>query len=213
MTVQVEYGDTFNDNGWLNVEDFFGDATEFFNDTDYNENVGEFAGEENSDPLVDISWLFSWMGTFSGTQYVLEGGNNGESFGMIIEAADGEYLDYTFFQGPATHTLYGEIGSITFGRDLVEAADGTFSFAEELISFEGLETIGLNAGVDANGNLIDRDAGNNDTHNIVNGLMNSDFNGLIEALTDLDHGGLVLGDEVPPVGIAAVDNLDVQLAA
>jgi heme acquisition protein HasA len=175
--------------------------------------VGEFAGEENSNPLVDIGWFWSLFGTFSGTQYVLEGGLEGESFGMIIEAADGEYLDYTFFEGPATHTLYGDIGSITFGRDLVEAADGTFSFAEELISFEGLDTIGLNGGVDANGDLIDRDTGNNDTHNIVNGLMNSDFNGLIEALTAAEHGGLVLGDEVPPIGVSALENLDIQLAA
>lgn len=218
MTVQIEYGATFLDNDWNSLADFFGYADVFFNDTDYNENVGEFAGPENPDPLVDLGWFWSLFGTFSGTQYVLEGGTGTESFGMIIESADGEYLDYSFMQGPETHTLYGEIGSITFGRGLVEAADGSFSFSEELISFEGLDTLGLNAGVDANGNLIGRNSTTevNDTHAIVNGLMNSDFTALMDVLNAIDPSTDILDPATGlpfVIGQSASNAADVLLAA
>ncbi len=208
MTIQVEYSASFSDGNWDTLNDFFNYADGFF-EVDGFGNVGTFAGEENSDPIVDLGWFWGSFGTFSGTQYMLESDFNGESLGFIVETADGEYIDYTFFQGPATHTLYGEIASITFGRGLVEGADGEFSFTEELVSFDGLDTIGLNSGIDANGNVIDRDTGLNDTHNIVYGMMQSDFSALSDALVD---GGIDLNAEIL-VGVSALENLDAQLLA
>lgn len=181
MSIQVTYSADYNFNS---LNGFFDYAENFFTNTDYDQNIGSFAGTENPDPVVDLGF-WGAFGTFSGTQYAQEGEANGESLGFIIQAADGSYLDYTFFAGPS-HTMYGEIASITFGRGLVEQANGEYSFTEELVSFEGLDSVGLNAGLDANGNVIGRNEGNNTTHNIVDGMKDSDFSAFTQVLLDND---------------------------
>ncbi|MDK1290336.1 heme acquisition protein HasA [Pseudoalteromonas umbrosa] len=178
MSIQVTYSASYSFTG---LDSFFGHASQFFTNTDYNENIGSFAGAENPNPTVDLGF-WGLFGTFSGTQYAQEGQVGADSLGFIIQAADGSYIDYTFFAGPS-HTMYGEIASISFGRGLTQGANGEYSFTEDLVSFDGLDTIGLNAGFDANGGVIGRHDGTNTTHNIVDGMKDSDFSYFMNVLS------------------------------
>ncbi|KZN63234.1 hypothetical protein N473_17555 [Pseudoalteromonas luteoviolacea CPMOR-1] len=202
MSIQVTYSANYT---FSNLNDFFTDATRFFKNTDYNENIGSFAGAENPNPTVDLGF-WGLFGTFSGTQYVQEGQVGTESLGFIIQAADGSYVDYTFFAGPS-HTMYGEIASISFGRGLTQNANGEYSFAEDLVSFDGLDTIGLNAGFDATGGVIGRHEGTNTTHNIVDGLKDSEFTYFTDLLTQQGID-LTQNDTVGTVGVAGLADFD-----
>ncbi|ESP93530.1 heme acquisition protein HasA [Pseudoalteromonas luteoviolacea] len=199
MSIQVTYSVSYD---FPSLNDFFTDASRFFTNTDYNENIGSFAGAENPNPTVDLGF-WGLFGTFSGTQYAQEGQVGAESLGFIIQAADGSYIDYTFFAGPS-HTMYGEIASISFGRGLTQNANGEYSFTEELVSFDGLDTVGLNAGFDANGGVIGRNAGDNTTHNIVDGMKDSDFSYLMNVLST---NGVDLGP-TGTVGVSAAVDFD-----
>lgn len=188
MAVTVNYGNTWSDYNdpnltynWSNLNEFFSVYDAHFDVASHSDNPGAFAGAEDPDPIVDTGFWGAIFGPFSGTQYVLEGESTDLDLGFIVEAADGEYLNYTFFSGPS-HTMYGEIESITFGSGLTQGADGEYYFTEELVSFEGLDTIGLNGGVDENGAVIDRNSGNNDTHNLINSLKDGDPSELVELL-------------------------------
>ncbi|MCH2086297.1 MAG: heme acquisition protein HasA [Pseudoalteromonas sp.] len=179
MSIQVSYGANYS---YGSLNDFFTYASEFFTDTTYDESIGSFAGTENPDPIVDLGFWGSF-GTFSGTQFVQEGTSSDGRLGFIIQAADGSYLDYTFFSSPS-HTIYGEIASISFGYGITQDANGEYSFTDELVSFDGLDTIGLNAGIDTSGNVIDRTTGDNTTHNIVDGLKDAEFDYFTTLLSD-----------------------------
>lgn len=206
MSVTVNYGNTWSDYNdsnltfnWSNLNEFFAVYDAHFDVASHSDNPGAFAGPEDPNPLVSTGIWGSLFGPFSGTQYVLEGENANLDLGFIVEAADGEYLNYTFFSGPS-HTMYGEIESITFGSGLTQdATTGEYYFTEELVSFEGLDTIGLNGGVDSNGNVIGRNTGNNDTHNLINSLKDGDPSELIAVLT---NAGVDL-DEVVVTGASA----------
>jgi heme acquisition protein HasA len=206
MSIDVTYSESFFNldlNGSADPADnvytlgnFFTWADDILTSTDYDKSVGDFAGEENPDPIVDLGF-WGAFGTFSGTQYTFSGADSASDteLGFIIETSDGSYLDYTFFAGP-THTLYGEITSITFGSGLVKDANGEYSFSDELVTIDGLDTIGLNNGVDASGDVIGRNDATqtNDTHEIVNALMNTDVSTLIDAIDDF----VGLNDVVTP---------------
>ncbi|MCF6440909.1 heme acquisition protein HasA [Pseudoalteromonas luteoviolacea] len=199
MSIQVTYSASYS---FSNLDSFFGHASQFFTNTDYNENIGSFAGAENPNPTVDLGF-WGLFGTFSGTQYAQEGQVGTENLGFIIQAADGSYIDYTFFAGPS-HTMYGEIASISFGRGLTQGANGEYSFTEDLVSFDGLDTINLNAGFDANGGVIGRHEGTNTTHNIVDGMKDSDFGYL---MTVLSSNGIELTAN-DTVGVSSLAEFD-----
>lgn len=214
MAVTVNYGNTWSDYNdssltfnWSNLDGFFNVYDEHFDVASHSDNPGAFAGTEDPNPLVSTGFWGSLFGPFSGTQYVLEGENPDLDLGFIVEAADGEYLNYTFFSGPS-HTMYGEIESITFGSGLTQGADGEYYFTEELVSFEGLDTIGLNGGIDENGNVIDRNSGNNHTHNLINSLKDGDPS-VLEAL--LAEQGVDL-TEVITTGTAAATEAELLAA-
>lgn len=175
MSVTVTFSDTTT---FSTLEAFFTDYADVVGDADYEANSGTFAGEEDDSPLVDTGFWGSLF-TFSGTQYAYESGNDDQTYGFIIETTEGEYLNYTFFSAP-THTIYGEIASITFGTGLVES-DGEYSFSEEIVTIDGLDTVGLNAGIDENGDVINRGEGN-DTHEIIEELQNGDSDALLAAI-------------------------------
>ncbi|KAF1020942.1 MAG: Hemophore HasA [Paracidovorax wautersii] len=214
----VNYGATFNNyanaspQGWVSLATFFPAFDAHFQVADHEANPGEFVGTENPDPVVDPDPTGVWglLGyQFSGSQYVLEGETSSLNLGFIVQAAEGSYLSYTFFSGQ-THTLYGEISSITFGSGLAQDSNGDYYFTEELLSISGLDTIGLNGGLDENGDVIDRTTGENDTHNIVNGLMNGDSSALVAVLDVNGYPSVATSLEL--VGVASND-ADVLLAA
>lgn len=129
------------------------------------------------------------------------GSNAPKQLGNPSEAI-GDYLYYSFKADnyiwtnvdnvPLAHTLYGQIASIEFGYGL-QVTNGVASFSTTLLTLGGLDSIGLNGGFDASGNLIaknglvyQRDANGdfgpqnhdikvagqvNDTHEIIWGLM------------------------------------------
>ena len=226
MSVTVTYSATFGNyaNSWQEGDGLYTDnitGSDFNDDfgflpfynnhfqiADHSANPGAFAGTEDPDPEVDLG-MWGAFGTFSGTQYASEGEAPGLDLGFIVEAASGEYLNYTFFAGP-THTLYGEIGSITFGSGLSQDANGEFYFTEELVTIDGLDTIGLNGGLDANGEVIDRNDGNNDTHNLINGLKDGDASELWALLDDVGYYEYF---ETSLAGVAESSPAELELAA
>lgn len=229
MSVTVTYSATFDDypSNWDGDDGLHTDNSgaafendygflpfynQHFDVADHSENPGEFAGPEDPNPEVDLG-IWGSFGTFSGTQYALEGEDASMDLGFIVEAADGSYLNYTFFASPS-HTLYGELGSITFGSGLSQDANGEYYFTEELVTIDDLDSIGLNGGLDANGDVIDRTTGNNDTHNIVNGLMNGDASELWAAIennigAEIDQSAAMA--EV--LGVAETTDTELELAA
>lgn len=198
------YTDNDQATGFENEDGFLPFYNQHFDVADHSENPGEFAGPEDPNPEVDLG-IWGSFGTFSGTQYALEGEDASMDLGFIVEAADGSYLNYTFFASPS-HTLYGELGSITFGSGLSQDANGEYYFTEELVTIDGLDSIGLNGGLDTNGDVIDRTTGNNDTHNIVNGLMNGDASELWAAIDQSSAMAEVLG-------VAETTDTELELAA
>lgn len=218
MALTVNYGSTFYDyanaspQGWSSLATFFPAFEAHFEVADHAENPGEFVGTQDPNPVVDPDPTGFWglLGyQFSGTQYVLQGETSSLDLGFIVQAAQGSYLTYTFFSSPS-HTLYGEISSITFGSGLTQGSNGEYYFTEELLTIDGLDTIGLNGGLDANGDVIDRTTGNNDTHNIVNGLMNGDTAALVAVLNSAGYTESASALEL--VGVASND-ADALLAA
>lgn len=233
MSVTVTYSATFGDYsgnygpdsiaGWNGADDLFSDNTgttvfseeggflpafnRLFQIADHSDNPGAFAGDEDPNPVVDLG-IWDAFGTFSGTQYASSGEYGGLDLGFIVEAADGSYLNYTFFASP-THTLYGEIGSITFGLGLEQDSNGLYYFDEELVTIDGLDSMGLNGGLDANGDVIDRTTGLNDTHNIVNGLKDGDASALWAAL---DAAG-VSSSMTEVLGVSETTEVELELAA
>lgn len=206
------YTDNDQATGFENEDGFLPFYNQHFDVADHSENPGEFAGPEDPNPEVDLGFWGSF-GTFSGTQYALEGEDSSMDLGFIVEAADGSYLNYTFFASPS-HTLYGELGSITFGSGLTQDANGEYSFTEELVTIDGLDSIGLNGGLDANGDVIDRTTGNNDTHNIVNGLMNGDASELWAALDAAGYSEVYESSAMAEVlGVAETTDTELELAA
>ncbi|KAF0806903.1 hypothetical protein A6D6_01267 [Alcanivorax xiamenensis] len=196
-----------------NQDGFLPAFNRLFEIADHSENPGAFAGDEDPDPVVDLG-LWDLLGTFSGTQYASSGEYAGLDLGFIVEAADGSYLNYTFFASP-THTLYGEIGSITFGLGLEQDSNGLYYFDEELVTIDGLDTIGLNGGLDANGDVIDRNDPNltNDTHAIVNGLKDGDASALWAAI-DGNIGSEVFNSAFAEVlGVPETTETELELAA
>lgn len=226
MSVTVTYSATFDDYSsyWSGADGIYTDNTadsDFDNDfgflpgynnhfaiADHSANPGAFAGTEDPNPEVDLG-MWGAFGTFSGTQYASEGEAPGLDLGFIVEAASGEYLNYTFFAGP-THTLYREIGSITFGSGLSQDANGEFYFTEELVTIDGLDTIGLNGGLDANGEVIDRNDGDNDTHNLINGLKDGDASELWAVLDDAGYSEVTL---TSLAGVLESSQSELELAA
>lgn len=200
--------DQVNSSGFINQNGFLPFYNDHFQIADHSNNPGAFAGAEDPNPEVDLG-IWGAFGTFSGTQYVLEGEDPSMDLGFIVEAADGSYLNYTFFAGPS-HTLYGEIGSITFGSGLTEDANGEYYFTEELVTLDGLDTIGLNGGLDTNGDVIGRNTGNNDTHNIINALKDGDAEVLWDAIDG--HIGSVV-DETALAGLSETTETELELAA
>ncbi|SOC06965.1 heme acquisition protein HasA [Alloalcanivorax xenomutans] len=233
MSVTVTYSATFGNysgtygpdgiNGWNGTDGLFTDDStttvfseengflpafnRLFQIADHSENPGAFAGDEDPDPIVDLGFWGS-LGTFSGTQYASSGEYAGLDLGFIVEAADGSYLNYTFFASPS-HTIYGEIGSITFGLGLQQDSNGLYYFDEELVTIDDLDTIGLNGGVDGNGDVIDRATGLNDTHNIVNGLKDGDASALWAAL---DAAG-VSSSTAEVLGVSETTEAELELTA
>lgn len=226
MSVTVTYSTTFGNYssfGWNGIDGIYTEVDEngafedqagflpAFNDifsiADHSANPGAFAGTEDPDPIVDLG-IWDAFGTFSGTQYASSGEYEGLDLGFIVEAADGSYLNYTFFASP-THTIYGEIGSITFGVGLQQDSNGLYYFDEELVTIDGLDTIGLNGGVDGNGDVIDRTTGLNDTHNIVNGLKDGDASALWAAL---ENAG-VSSAATEVLGVSETTETELELAA
>lgn len=226
MSITVTYSATFDDynSNWDEADGLYTDNTagdDFDNDlgflpfynnhfeiADHSANPGAFAGTEDPSPEVDLG-MWGAFGTFSGTQYASEGEAPGLDLGFIVEAASDEYLNYTFFAGP-THTLYGQIGSITFGSGLSQDANGEFYFTEELVTIDGLDTIGLNGGLDANGEVIDRNDGDNHTHNIINGLKDGDASELWAVLDDAGYSEVTL---TSLVGVVESSQAELELAA
>lgn len=201
--------DQVDSSGFINQSGFLPFYNDHFQIADHSNNPGAFAGAEDPNPEVDLGF-WGTFGTFSGTQYVLEGEDPSMDLGFIVEAADGSYLNYTFFAGPS-HTLYGEIGSITFGSGLTEDANGEYYFTEELVTIDGLDTIGLNGGLDANGDVIGRNTGNNDTHNIINALKDGDA----EVLWDVIEASGTYSEvyETSLAGLSETTETELELAA
>ncbi|WP_020406217.1 heme acquisition protein HasA [Hahella ganghwensis] len=217
MAITVTYGDTFYDYdnatpvSWADLDSFFTAYESHFDVADHSENPGAFAGQEDPDPVVDTGIWGNIFGPFSGTQYVLEGEADGLDLGFIVEAADGSYLNYTFFSGPS-HTMYGEIASITFGSGLEQdSTTGEYSFSEELVSIDGLNSIGLNGGLDANGDVIGRNTGNNDTHNLINALKDGDASDLVNILAD--NGYTEANQLAEILGVAETTESELAFAA
>ncbi|GAA5128357.1 heme acquisition protein HasA [Alloalcanivorax gelatiniphagus] len=205
------YTDNEQETDFVKEDGFLPFYNEHFEIADHGNNPGAFAGAEDPNPEVDLGFWGNF-GTFSGTQYASEGEAPGLDLGFIVQAASGEYLNYTFFAGP-THTLYGEIGSITFGSGLSQDANGEYYFTEELVTIDGLDTIGLNGGLDANGEVIDRNDGNNDTHNIINGLKDGDASALWAAI-DGNIGSEVYESAVAELlGVSVATETELELAA
>ncbi len=217
MSISVTYSATFNDYSesqpvnWTDLDSFFTAYNSHFQIADHGSSPGDFAGAENPDPIVDTGFWGSIFGPFSGTQYVLEGEADGMNLGFIIETADGSYLDYTFFSGPS-HTLYGEIESITFGMGLQQdSSTGEYTFSEELVSIDGLNTIGLNGGVDSDGDVIGRNTDNNDTHNLIDALKDGSTSVIEDILNE--HGYTEVYETAAFMGTAEADDADVALVA
>ncbi|MEM9102270.1 MAG: heme acquisition protein HasA [Pseudomonadota bacterium] len=215
MSVNIILSETFGDYrdaqplGWENAEDFFIAYEAHFEIADHSDNPGAFAGPQDPNPVVDTGIWGSLFGPFSGTQYVLEGETSELDLGFIVQSDLGLYLNYTFFSSP-THAMYGDINSITFGRGLeLDEDTGEYYFLEELITIEGLDIIGLNGGIDEEGNVIDRETGDNDTHNIINELQEGNTSSLLEALED---AGVEL-DLISFVGTDNVVEIDMALVA
>ncbi|WP_101675009.1 heme acquisition protein HasA [Alloalcanivorax mobilis] len=202
------YTDNELETGFVNEDGFLPFYNNHFEIADHSANPGAFAGAEDPNPEVDLG-MWGAFGTFSGTQYASEGEASSLDLGFIVQAASGEYLNYTFFAGP-THTLYGEIGSITFGSGLSQDANGEFYFTEELVTIDGLDTIGLNGGLDANGDVIDRNDGDNDTHNIINGLKDGDASALWAVLDDAGYSEVTL---TSLAGVVESSQAELELAA
>ncbi|MCU5784742.1 heme acquisition protein [Alcanivorax balearicus MACL04] len=231
MSVTVTYSTTFGDYesfGWEDDQGIYEEATvggtfeeqngflpafnDIFSIADHSANPGAFAGTEDPDPIVDLG-IWDAFGTFSGTQYAASAEYAGVDLGFIVEAADGSYLNYTFFASP-THTIYGEIGSITFGVGLQQDSNGLYYFDEELVTIDGLDTIGLNGGVDGNGDVIDRTTGLNDTHNIVNGLKDGDASALWAVLDAAGYYEAYEGAALTEVlGVSETTETELELAA
>ena len=202
------YTDNEQETDFVKEDGFLPFYNEHFEIADHGNNPGAFAGAEDPNPEVDLGFWGNF-GTFSGTQYASEGEEAGLDLGFIVQAASGEYLNYTFFAGP-NHTLYGEIGSITFGSGLSQDANGEYYFTEELVTIDGLDTIGLNGGLDANGEVIDRNDGNNDTHNIINGLKDGDASVLWAVLEDAGYSEVTL---TSLAGVVESSQAELELAA
>ena len=202
------YADNPDKTGFENENGFLPFYNRHFEIADHGNNPGAFAGAEDPNPEVDLGFWGNF-GTFSGTQYASEGEEAGLDLGFIVQAASGEYLNYTFFAGP-NHTLYGEIGSITFGSGLSQDANGEYYFTEELVTIDGLDTIGLNGGLNANGEVIDRNDGNNDTHNIINGLKDGDASVLWAVLEDAGYSEVTL---TSLAGVVESSQAELELAA
>ncbi|GAA3940816.1 heme acquisition protein HasA [Litoribacillus peritrichatus] len=216
MAITVTTGATFGNysditNGWNDLDSFFPSFNAHFQIADHSENPGAFAGEEDANPVVDTGFWGNILGPFSGTQYVLESKSAELDLGFIVEAADGSYLNYTFFSGPS-HTMYGEIESITFGSGLVQdATTGEYSFTEDLVSIDGLDTIGLNGGLDANGDVIGRKTGENDTHNLINSLKDGDHTELVRILDE--NGYTEVNQLAELMGVSDVSDTELAFAA
>ncbi|TBU74283.1 hypothetical protein DNK06_19125 [Pseudomonas daroniae] len=155
-----------------------------------------------------------------GSQYANETEATGYTSAFIAEAATDENLYYTFFTEP-THTLYGELDSLSFGSDLSNVSN-QWGLGTSFLDILGLSEI-INDGLDANGDVI---AGNttydsgNDVHDIVWGLLNGETDALAAVLGDyfdltasLDASGGTLTGSASLVGVAEFTESDLALAA
>ncbi|MFJ4141947.1 heme acquisition protein HasA [Pseudomonas sp. NPDC089734] len=155
-----------------------------------------------------------------GTQYANETEATGYTSAFVAEASAGENLYYSFFTAP-THTLYGELDSLSFGSDLSNVSS-QWSLGSTLLDITGLSEI-INNGQNADGTVI---AGNstytsdNDVHNIVWGLLNGETDALAAVLDDyfdlnasLDASGGTLTASSSLVGVAEASESDLALAA
>lgn len=149
--------------------------------------------------------------------------------GFVAGAADGEYLYYTFQGGNAdasagpvtTHTLYGELDSLQFGYGgRIDDGTGGWTYNNVLLTITGLSTIGLNGGVDANGDVIGRavtGADANDTHAIVWGLIDGNVAPLVDLLNAgsinaADGSGIQITGDLSLVGLAETTEAELALA-
>lgn len=193
-----------------------------------------------SSPLNGLGFIVN-AGSWNGNAPTQLGGNPSN-----VNDKVGDFLYYSFKADnfiwdnvdnvPLAHTLYGQIESIEFGYGL-QVTGGVASFSTSLLTLGGLDSIGLNGGFDASGNLIaknglvyQRDANGdfgplnhdikvagqvNDTHEIIWGLMSGntvDVVAYVAAAAAAAGASLDVQGDLGLLGVQDVTDTELALA-